>query len=354
MSCWFNLASFISSIYFTFEVMNTTWTYSNIWLRNSMMFLFLFMLFFTAQYFDSSEVMTTETITQELLLVLTVIYVFIFLHNTIIVRPLLLNKRYKQFFAFSFLWWAFYIFVATKMNLYRNEHETLANQIGGGVFIAFVGTGVYFIHVWIHQNVITTQKKLLNTEAELEVLKLQLNPHFLLNALNNLYGVALASPKDTPDRILELSDLLRYQIESTKKDYVSIYEEVDFIKKYISYHQFKSNDLSVAQEYIGDFYRHQIPPLLLILLVENALKFSAQTEKARVSLSLKLVESNLIFSIENGCLMNFDKVEGTKMGLENLKRRLEVSAIKFKLDLVSTNEKFKVVLYLWQLPTTVL
>lgn len=334
--------------------MNTKWTYSNIWLRNAIMFLFLFLLFFTAQYFDSSEVMTTETIIVELMLVLTLIYIFIFLHNTIIVRPLLLNKRYKQFFVFSLLWWALYIFVAAKINLYRNDHETLANQIGGGVFIAFVGTGVYFIHVWIHQNVITTQKKLLNTEAELEVLKLQLNPHFLLNALNNLYGVALASPQDTPDRILELSDLLRYQIESTKKDYIGIDEEVDFIKKYISYHQFKSNDLTVTQEYIGDFYRHKIPPLLLILLVENALKFSAQTEKARVLLNLKLVGSNLIFSIENSCLMNFDKVEGTKMGLQNLERRLEVTAIKYKLDIESTNEKFKVVLYLWQLPTTVL
>ncbi len=334
--------------------MNTKWTYSNIWLRNIAMYLFLFTLFFTAQYFDRSEVMTTQTIIDELLLVLTLIYAFIFFHNTIIVKPLLLNKKYRQFFLFSFLWWAFYIVVATRINLYRNDYDTLANQIGSVVFIAFVGTGVYFIHVWIRQNVITTQKKLLSTEAELEVLKLQLNPHFLLNALNNLYGVALSNPQDTPNRILELSDLLRYQIESTKKDYIGIHEEVDFIKKYISYHQFKSNDLTVIQTYSGMFSKHKIPPLLFILLVENALKFSAQTEKAMVSLSLDMVGDDLIFSIENGCLSNFEKLEGTKMGLENLKRRLEVTAIKYKLDIASTNGKFKVVLYLWQLPITVL
>ncbi|MBW3519322.1 sensor histidine kinase [Flavobacterium sp. NKUCC04_CG] len=334
--------------------MNTKWTYSNIWLRNMAMYLFLFIIFFTAQYFDATEVMTTQTIIDELVLVLTLIYAFIFFHNTVIVKPFLLNKKYQLFFLFSFLWWAFYIAVATKINLYRNDHDTLANQIGSVIVINFVGTGVYFIHVWIHQNVITTQKKLLNTEAELEVLKLQLNPHFLLNALNNLYGVALSNPQDTPNRILELAELLRYQIESTKKDYISIFEEVDFIKKYISYHQFKSNNLTVVQEYSGIFSRHKIPPLLFILLVENALKFSAQTEKAMVSLRLDLDGGDLIFSIENGCLPNSEKVEGTRMGLENLKRRLEVTAIKYKLDIESTNGNFKVVLYLWQLPITVL
>ncbi|WP_430611938.1 sensor histidine kinase [Flavobacterium sp. JP2137] len=334
--------------------MNTKWTYSNIWLRNSLMFLFLFTLFFTAQYFDRTEVMTTQTLIVELLFVLAFIYAFIFFHNTIIVKPLLLNKKYQQFFLFSFLWWALYIAAAAQVNLYRNEQETLANQIGGGVFISFVGTGIYFIHVWIYQNVISTQKKLLHTEDELQMLKLQLNPHFLLNALNNLYGVSLINPLDTPDRILELADLLRYQIESTKKDQVLLAEEILFMEKYISYHQFKSNNLTVIQDYTGNFGRHKIPPLLFILLVENALKFSAQTGRAEVAIDLSLVGDNLVFSIENNCLPQLDIVEGTGLGLENLKRRLEVSEIKYKMSVSSKKEQFKAVLHLWQLPTTVL
>ncbi|MEP6804621.1 MAG: histidine kinase [Flavobacterium sp.] len=199
-----------------------------------------------------------------------------------------------------------------------------------------------------------TDKDIMNYKSELSFLKQQLNPHFLLNAMNNLYGESLAEPDKVPDRILNLSDMLRYQIEATKKDYVSIEEEIAFIKKYIEYYTFQNERLVVTQNFEGDFDTIDIPPLFFLPLVENAVKFSAETAAPFIHIDLKVKCKNLSFTLKNNFLESGSRLSSTGIGIENLKRRLEVYGLRHELSCKKEKNTFIVKLNIWHLPTAVL
>jgi LytS/YehU family sensor histidine kinase len=212
----------------------------------------------------------------------------------------------------------------------------------------------YFIHVVITKKIMDADKDIMNFKSELSFLKQQLNPHFLLNAMNNLYGEALSEPDKVPDRILNLSDLLRYQIEATKKDYVLVEEEIAFVKKYIEYYSFRNDRLNITQNFEGAFDEIEIPPLFFLPLVENAVKFSAETSEPFISLDLKVKLRNLTFTIKNNYLESGSRLSGTRIGIENLKRRLEVYRLRHNLSCEKEKNMFVVKLSIWHLPTAVL
>ncbi|WP_306352632.1 sensor histidine kinase [Flavobacterium sp. '19STA2R22 D10 B1'] len=325
-------------------------SYENIYLRN---FVFLGILFILALFGEDQEGDYIPTPLAFISIFLGV-YFSVFFNNIVLIKQLLLKEKYKEFFRGFFLFWTFYTIVSLVINKNQGIHFTILNEIISTFSISLIGSGVYFIHLWIMQNVIQTRKKLLNTETELSFLKQQLNPHFLLNAMNNLYGEALTAPETIPERILILSELLRYQIEATKKEHVTIMEEMDFIAKYIDYHQYKSNNLSYLSHTIGDYESLIIPPLFFVPLVENAAKFSSEAENPYIDIIWNFHNNDLIFTIKNNYLEGESRLKGTAVGLENLRRRLEVSLIKHKLT-ISKAEKgvFNLELRLWDLPTNV-
>ncbi|WP_225585250.1 sensor histidine kinase [Flavobacterium sp. MDT1-60] len=213
------------------------------------------------------------------------------------------------------------------------------------------GTFLYFLHAVIMKKVSESDKDIMNYKSELSFLKQQLNPHFLLNAMNNLYGESLTEPDKLPDRILNLSDMLRYQIEATKKDYVLIDEEIDFVKKYIEYYRFRNERLKVTQNYEGDFKNIDIPPLFFLPLVENAVKFSGETQEPFIAVDLKVKCQHLSFTLKNNYLDSGSRLSGTGIGIENLKRRLEVYGLKHELSCKKEKNTYRVKLNIWDLPT---
>ena len=156
-----------------------------------------------------------------------------------------------------------------------------------------------------------------------------------------------------PDRILNLSDMLRYQIEATKKDYVLVDEELDFIKKYIDYYSFRNERLTITQNYEGTFDNIEIPPLFFLPLVENAVKFSAETAEPFINIDLRVKCNSLSFIIKNSYLESGSRISGTGIGIENLKRRLEVYGLKHELNCKKEKNIFSVTLNIWHLPTAV-
>ncbi|MEZ0129671.1 sensor histidine kinase [Flavobacterium sp. LBUM151] len=216
------------------------------------------------------------------------------------------------------------------------------------------GMFFYFIHVVITKKIMDADKDIMNFKSELSFLKQQLNPHFLLNAMNNLYGESLAEPDKVPDRILNLSDMLRYQIEATKKDYVLLDEEIAFIKKYMEYYTFRNERLAITQKFEGNFDSIDIPPLFFLPLVENAVKFSAETVEPFINIDLKVKCNSLAFTIKNSYLESGSRISGTGIGIENLKRRLEVYGLKHELNCKKEKNTFIVKLNIWHLPTAVL
>lgn len=277
--------------------------------------------------------------------------IWITIFNMFIIKPFLFRKKFKTFTTLLFIYWtAFYFF----MNWFfpmagLGNLKTL--QI---LSLIINGTFFYFIHAVIMKKFLQSDKDIMNFKSELSFLKQQLNPHFLLNAMNNLYGESLSEPEKLPDRILNLADMLRYQIEATKKDYVLVAEEIEFIKKYIEYYTFRNERLKVTQNYEGVFDTIDIPPLFFLPLVENAVKFSAETPEPFINLELKVKCNQLSFTLKNNYLDSGSRLSSTGIGIENLKRRLEVYGLKHELNCKKEKNIFIVKLNIWHLPTAVL
>jgi two-component system, LytTR family, sensor kinase len=334
--------------------MEKTINYENIWVRNIIFGgILIGISFYQSKISPPTPGRPIETDFQ-LLSGLLLLFLGLFIFNHFAVRKLLFTKKYGLFFLMALA----YSFVITVISMYIDniifgasavKYPFLAQYVSS-VLILFIGVTIYLTHNWILNNIIKTKKTLFNREAELTFLKQQLSPHFLFNAINNLYGTALAAPEIITDKILELSDLLRYQVESTNKNDVTIEEERAFVENYINYTTYKSNDLVVTNETVGEAKSFKLPPLLFLPLLENAIKYSSETENAFIHILWQFDRKNMIFSIENSYLMEGSKIKGTKVGLDNLKKRLELLNIKhtLKTDLGTANV-YKIELRLWDM-----
>ena len=162
--------------------------------------------------------------------------------------------------------------------------------------------------------------------AELMHLKSQVNPHFLFNTLNNLYGLAREKSDETPALILKLSDMLRYTIYQGKKDRVLLSQEVDYLNDFIQLQQVryhKKVEINFNHQVNNDGLL--ISPLLLIILLENSYKHGVEklTQNAFVNIALRFEKQHITFEISN----NFDPQELSDtpgIGLKNLQRRLSL------------------------------
>jgi two-component system, LytTR family, sensor histidine kinase LytS len=168
-------------------------------------------------------------------------------------------------------------------------------------------------------------------ENELRHLKSQLNPHFLFNTLNNLYGLSVAESKNLPGLMLKLSDLLRYSLYDTNQHYVPLQKEIDYISNYVELERIRLSSISDIGLIIeGDTTERYIAPLLMIVFIENAFKHfsAAKGEKAFVHIRLSIDKDELHLNIQNSVDPGIVPVPAAKrkggLGLENVRQRLSL------------------------------
>jgi len=178
------------------------------------------------------------------------------------------------------------------------------------------------------------QKKLLEkekqrTETELKALKAQINPHFFFNTLNNIYSMALNKDERLPDTVLQLSDLMRYFLYESNDNFIPLTMELAVIDKYIALQKLRSNEkLKIELLKEGEVADQKIAPLLLITFLENAFKHGAKgtSEKTFIRLLIQVQQNQLNFILENnpGVVDEVETISKKGVGLENLKRQLEL------------------------------
>lgn len=166
------------------------------------------------------------------------------------------------------------------------------------------------------------------TEAELKNLRNQLNPHFLLNTLNNIYALTAFDSEKAQQAIQELSKLLRYMLYDNQLDYVSLGKEVEFIQNYIELMRIRlSSNINVRTMISVDKdNRTPIAPLIFISLIENAFKHGISPEKpCHVVIFLSEEGGTVFCEITNS---NFPKTStdksGSGIGLVQVQKRLEL------------------------------
>lgn len=161
--------------------------------------------------------------------------------------------------------------------------------------------------------------------AELAFLKTQLNPHFLYNTLNMLYGLAYGVDKTLAGGLLQLSALMRYMLRDTPDGLVDLAEEVDYLHNFLDLYRLRYPGRLHAELTIsGDPAGHRVAPLLLVPFVENAFKHGVLDDPATpVRMHLTLAPRLVEFTVENQ-RHDYQADATSGIGLRNLRRRLEL------------------------------
>jgi sensor histidine kinase YesM len=165
-------------------------------------------------------------------------------------------------------------------------------------------------------------------EAELDVLKAQINPHFLFNALNNVRSLISENTDLARDMVSALSDLLRYAISHTSGDLVQVSDEIHMVRQYIALEKMQYEDrLDVSFKIDKQANRCKIPPMVIQMLVENAIKhgISKHESMGRIQVTVKTSTDRLTVVVINpGELESTgtETQEGHGIGLSNIKKRL--------------------------------
>lgn len=163
-------------------------------------------------------------------------------------------------------------------------------------------------------------------QSELNYLKLQISPHFLFNTLNNIYSQIDLGPDKAQDSILNLSKLLRYMLYETDKEHVLLKDEIHFLNSYIELMNLRlSSQENIALHCKIQTEQAEVPPLLLLPLVENAYKHGIGAN-GECAFQFKLSEytDSWIFECSNLNFPNPKNAKDSGIGLANLKKRLDV------------------------------
>jgi sensor histidine kinase YesM len=165
-------------------------------------------------------------------------------------------------------------------------------------------------------------------EAQLSHLNAQLNPHFLFNALNNIRFMIHENPQNAENMVISLSDMLRYSLEGNKKEKVRLGQELDTIERYLALMRVQLEQrLRVEMDIPANLKNYLVPPMMLQMLVENAIKHGLDNrrEGGRLQLSAALNGDKLKLVVSNDAAETTADVDRKLgIGLSNIQQRLHL------------------------------
>ena len=180
---------------------------------------------------------------------------------------------------------------------------------------------------WYGQQLLIQKITVEKLHAEVNFLRAQVNPHFLFNALNNLYALTLKQSALAPDVVLKLSEMMEYMLYDSTDTKVLLEKEVTYLNNYMELERLRFNaDATIVLNINGELNGHEIAPLLLLPLVENAFKHgvSKQVENSWLRADIVLKEKVLTVIIENSKPVSGGRKSKGGIGLDNLRKRLEL------------------------------
>ncbi|MFN5772530.1 sensor histidine kinase, partial [Flavobacterium sp.] len=218
-------------------------------------------------------------------------------------------------------------------------------------FIVVITSSFKFFREYLRKQALLIKVENEQLKTELALLKSQVNPHFLFNTLNNLYGLITQNQnQQASDVTLKLADLMRYLLESSKTDLVNLNKEIQFIDDYLSLEKIRLSQKTDINFTVSGMNKELfVAPLLFIPLVENAFKHGLNTILADsfAHFSLSVQGNELFFEAINSVEKSTENSEKSGTGLENLKKRLQlIYPQKHQLDIEQTSNQFKVILHI--------
>lgn len=286
-------------------------------------------------------------------LMLSVHFILFYIFWFLLVPQFYAEKRYKQFWIYTVIVILLCSIIRLQIKMHFDVNTgligpRLADRFEARGFLVSVGASslvagiASLIRISRFYNRKTREHEKLaqeKTEAELQLLKAQINPHFLFNSLNNIYALVLTKNDKAAESLMSLSQLLRYIIYETSAFKVSLEKEITYLQFYIELESLRLvNSDSLKLDIQQTETNLEIMPMLFIPFVENAFKHSNINQGGEISVHLHFDQNNLTFICSNTmgtAVKSVDKVGG--VGLENTKQRLEM-LYKGKYDLKITKD----------------
>jgi len=312
---------------------------------------FFYVYFFGYNSSDREYVLWFSSALLPITMIVT--YVMVFL----IIPKYLLKKKYFRFALYSFYAMVFaaymivliiYACLIFLLKYQVNSMPPMSKNFVSVFILMFLVVGIVSMINLLNYNFKTIsqnkelQNKILSTqlqlkEQELSYLKMQIHPHFLFNTLNTIYGLAIKQSKHTPEIILKLSNLLDYILYHVNKPLVNLNDEVMHIKEYIDLERIRFQETLEVSFSANDVNKDiQIAPMLLIPFVENAFKHGNLIDGSlKVKINIKQEGPRLDFYVRNTVKDNGEQKAQSGIGLDNIKKRLQLHyPDNYKLDVL--------------------
>ncbi|HEX5168851.1 MAG TPA: histidine kinase [Cyclobacteriaceae bacterium] len=282
----------------------------------------------------------------------------IFINNSFLI-PNLLEKKFFGAYTSALIGLVFlYTFSMTHYNSFIHEsifHDAVTETSSGfwdnfvyGTCCTVITSMLYVTQKWAEQQEQVKNSQINQLETELKYLRLQINPHFLFNGLNTVYGFIDMNNSVARNILVQFSDLLRYNLYDADVDMIALEKEIRYLRNYVALQKARSNDnMDVTLDIDYTDGAVKVAPLIFMAFVENAFKYASRDDNAinRILISLKQQPGKIEFVCENP----YDESEfpAGGIGLTNATRRLELLyKDRYQLDIKKENSIYRVRLVL--------
>lgn len=229
----------------------------------------------------------------------------------------------------------FPIFLILRIFIYQDEKVfefTFFNSVFQLFITAPVSWALYKRHMKGNEELTNLKKELGKSNASIDFLRSQINPHFLFNALNTIYGTAIQEKAErTREGIERLGDMMRFMLQENMQEKISLTREIDYLNNYLALQKLRTDinpGITIQTEIDEHVNNLQIAPMLLIPFVENAFKHGISfREPSYIKVTLEVTDKTLNFDVSNSKHAkpeNDPEKNKSGIGLENVRQRLQL------------------------------
>jgi two-component system, LytTR family, sensor kinase len=193
------------------------------------------------------------------------------------------------------------------------------------IWFILISSMLFFTQKWTEQRQQVKNIQINQLQTELKYLRSQINPHFLFNGLNTIYGSIEMSNQHARNILLQFSDLLRYNLYEADVDFVDLEKEALYLQNYVALQRARSNsNLQIDLDIQIEDKAINVAPLIFVAFVENAFKFSSREDNRANKITIRLQQKGNRIFFECANSYEGDVKETGGIGLNNVTRRLEL------------------------------
>lgn len=256
---------------------------------------------------------------------LSILFIIVYV-NYFVLLPFFVKRKWYILYGLIFITISFFatqlycnVFAKCGCSIMKCLSDYLWQTLVPLIFFSFIWMLYRFLEEQQHKEDMIRQ----HTEMELKFLKSQINPHVLFNNLNTIYSFSIEKPTETPELILMLSDNLKHVLYDSNAPFVSLKKELQFLDNYIKFQQIRTEGVKqIKYETYVQNAETNIAPLLLITIIENTFKHSSL--HSQISIEIKEENKQLTCTCVNDFSPSKKDTTSLKIGIENLKKRLQL------------------------------